>query len=72
MRDEKYEFVLSAKDNPLKIGRGETGLLRKNNNDDVSMSGLPSLRSKSSKKIKSSKEFKKIKELLSRCAGYHG
>ena len=50
MWDKKLEFILSVKYDPLKIGRGEAGLVREENNEDVSMSGMSSLCSKTSKR----------------------
>jgi len=50
MWDKKLEFILSAKYDPLKIERGEDGLAREENNEDVSMSGMSSLCSKTSKR----------------------
>ena len=50
MWDEKMDFILSATYDPLRLGRGEAGLARIDNNEEVSMSGLSSLCSKTSRR----------------------
>ena len=58
MWDEKMDFILSAKYDPLRLGRGEAGLGREDTNEDVSMSGLSILCSKTSKRSSPTKGSK--------------